>query len=59
MCSLPSFFTPGRAGEILNEKLEAIGVDSRDFGNHSFRSSGATPATNLNALDRLFKVHDR
>ena len=49
----------GRAGEIFKEKLEAIGVDSSRFSNHSFRSGEATSAANLNVPDRLFKVHGR
>ena len=41
----------GRAGEILKEKLEAIGVDSSRFSYHSFRSGGASSAANLNVPD--------
>jgi len=51
------YLSPGRAPEILKEKLEAIGVDSCGFSNHSFRSGGATAAANLNVPARLFKVH--
>ena len=49
--------TPSRAGEILKEKLEAIGLDPSKLTNHSFRSGGATSAANLKVPDRLFKVH--
>ena len=51
--------TASRAGEILKEKLETIGLDPSKFSNHSFRSGGATSAANLNVPDRLFKVHGR
>ena len=51
--------TASRAGEILKEKLKAIGLDPSKFSNHSFRSGGATSAANLNVPDRLFKVHGR
>ncbi|KAL9958766.1 hypothetical protein ACROYT_G035824 [Oculina patagonica] len=51
--------TASRAGEILKEKLLAIGLDPSKFSNHSFRSGGATSAANLNVPDRLFKVHGR
>ena len=52
--SLPS----RRATNILKENLEAVGVDSCSFRHHSsVRSGGATAAANLNAPDRLFKVH--
>ena len=51
--------TPSRAGEILKEKLGAIGADPSKFSDHSFRSAGATSAANLNVPDRLFKVHGR
>ena len=47
--------TASRAGEILKEKLLAIGLDPSKFSNHSFRSGGATSAANLNVPDRLFK----
>ena len=48
-----------RAGEILKEKLETIGLDPSKFSTHSFRSGGAISAANLNVSDRLFKVHGR
>ena len=51
--------SPSRAGEILKEKLEAIGLDPSKFTNHSFRSGGATSPANMNLPDRLFKVHGR
>ena len=51
--------TASRAGKILKEKLEAIGLDPHKFSNHSFRSGGATSAANLDLPDRLFKVHGR
>ena len=51
--------TPSRAGEILQEKLKAIGLDPSKFSNHSFRSGRATAAANLNLPDWLFKVHGR
>ena len=51
--------TASRAGEILKEKLKAIGVDPSKFSNHSFRSGGATSPANLYVPDRLFKVHGR
>ena len=51
--------TASRAGEILKEKLEAIGLDPSKFSNHSFGSGGATSAANLNVPDRLSKVHGR
>ena len=51
--------TAGRAGEILKEKLKAIGLDPSKFSSLSFRSGGATSAANLNVPDRLFKVHGR
>ena len=49
--------TANRAGEILKQKLEAIGLDPSKFSNHSFRSEGAISAADLNVPDRLFKVH--
>ena len=52
--------TASRAGEILKEKLEAIGLDPSRFSSHSFRSGGATSAANLNVPDpRLFKIDGR
>jgi len=51
--------TASRAGEILKEKSEAIGLDPSKFSSHSFRSGGATSAANLNVPDQLFKVHGR
>ena len=51
--------TASRAGEILKEKLEAIGLDPSKFSNRSFRSGGAASAVNLNVPDWLFKVHGR
>ena len=51
--------TASRAGEILKEKLESIGLDPSKFSNYSFRSGGATSAANLNVPDQLFKVHGR
>ena len=51
--------TASRAGEILKEKLEAIGLDPSMFTNHSFRSGGATSAANLSVPDWLFEVHGR
>ena len=47
-----------KAGEILKEKLEAIGVDPSRFSSHSFRSGGATSAANPNVPDRLFKLRE-
>ena len=55
----PKPLTASRAGEILKEKLEAIGLDPFKFSSHSFRSGAATSAANLNVPDRLFKVHGR
>ena len=36
--------TASRGGEILKEKLKAIGLDPSKFSNHSFRSGGPTSA---------------
>ncbi|CAH3040646.1 unnamed protein product, partial [Porites lobata] len=49
--------TAGRAGEILKEKLKAIGLDPSKFSNHSLRSGGATSAANQSVPERHFKVH--
>ena len=51
--------TAGRAGEILKEKLKAIGLDPSKFSNHSLRSGGATSAANQSVPERHFKVHGR
>ncbi|XP_033755155.1 uncharacterized protein LOC117338074 [Pecten maximus] len=48
-----------RAREILLEKLEIIGLDSKRFGLHSLRSGGATAAANAGVIDRMFKKHGR
>ena len=57
LSSKPLF--PGRAREILREKLEVIGVDSFGFNNLSFTSGGATATVDLNVSDGLIKVHGR
>ena len=44
-------------GDSKQLKLQAIGVDSYGFSNHSFRSGGVTAAENLNVPACLFKVH--
>lgn len=49
--------SPGRAREILKKNQKLLELTHVAFSNHSFRSSGATAAANLNAPDRLFKVH--
>ena len=37
--------------------LESIGLERRNFGLHSLRTSGATAAANAGICDRLFKKH--
>lgn len=49
--------SPGKAREILKKNQKLLELTHVAFSNHSFRSSGATAAANLNAPDRLFKVH--
>ena len=42
------------------EKLEVIGVDTKQFGLNSFRAGGATVAANNPSVsERLFKRHGR
>lgn len=48
-----------RAREILLKNIAAIGLDSKNYGLHSFRSGGATSAANSGVIDRLFKKHGR
>ena len=51
-----------RCREIFLEALKALGYDSKLFGLHSIRSSGASAAVNLPSgpvSDRLLKLHGR
>ena len=48
-----------RAREILLQNLSALGLDKSKFGLHSFRSGGATSASNRGVPDRLIKKHGR
>lgn len=41
------------------EKLEAIGLDKRQYGLHSLRSGGASAAALAGVPDRMFKRHGR
>ena len=45
-------------GHVL-DFLANIGLDSKNFGLHSLRSSGALATANLGVNDRLFKKHGR
>ena len=48
-----------RCREIFKEALEAIGVNSKQFGLHSLRAGGATAAAQIGVPDRLFRRHGR
>ena len=48
-----------RVRELLLEKLEAVGLDRKQFGLHSLRSGGASAAANAAVPDRWFKRHGR
>ena len=49
-----------RVRELVLEKLEAIGVDSKKFGLHSLRAGGASAAAaNAGVPDWMFKRHGR
>ena len=39
--------------------LQAVGLDTKQFGLHSLRAGGATAAANAGVPDRLFKRHGR
>ena len=41
------------------EKIAAIRLDSKEFGLHSLRSDGASPAANAGVPDRWFRRHGR
>ena len=45
--------------DLLNKKLENLGLAATEFGFHSLRAGGATAATNAGIPDRLFKRHGR
>ena len=45
--------------EAVLAKLEAIGLDRREYGLHSLRAGGATSAANAGVPDRMFKRHGR
>ena len=36
-----------------------IGLNTKDYGLHSVRAGGATPAANININDRLFGIPKR
>lgn len=46
-----------RARELVKEAFERIGVDSGDFGLHSFRSGGASLAAAMGVPERLIRRH--
>lgn len=48
-----------RARELILEKLKDLGLDTKQFGTHSFRSGGCTEAARQGIPDRLLKVHGR
>lgn len=48
-----------RAREILITNLKAVGIDSKQYGLHSFRSGGATAAVANGVSERLLKKHGR
>ena len=43
--------------ELRDKKLEAIGLDKRQYGLHSLRAGGASAAANTGVPDSLFKHH--
>ena len=45
--------------EAVLAKLEAIGLDKRQYGLHSLRAGGASAAANAGVPDRMFKRHGR
>ena len=45
--------------EAVLEKLEAIGLDKRQYGLHSLRAGGASAAANTGVPDRMFKRRGR
>jgi integrase len=45
--------------ETVLEKIEAIGLDRRQYGLHSLRAGGASAAANAGVPDRMFKRHGR
>ena len=45
--------------EAVLQKLEAIGLDRRQYGLHSLRAGGASAAANAGVPDRMFKRHGR
>ena len=45
--------------EAVLQKLEAIGLDKRQYGLHSLRAGGASAAANAGVPDRMFKRHGR
>ena len=45
--------------EAVLEKLQAIGLDKRQYGLHSLRAGGASAAANAGVPDRMFKRHGR
>lgn len=48
-----------RAREIFLQNIPMLGLDKSKFGLHSFRSGGATSASNSGVSDRLIKKHGR
>ena len=45
--------------EAVLEKIEAIGLDKRQYGLHSLRAGGASAAANAGVPNRMFKRHGR
>ena len=48
-----------RCREILKESLDAVGLNSKEYGLHSLRAGGASAAAAIGVPDRLFKRHGR
>ena len=47
------------AGEHILKAVEAIGLNTKLYGLHSFRRGGATYSARLGVKNRLFKNHGR
>ena len=48
-----------RARELVLTALTEVGEDAKQFGTHSFRSGGATAASNAGVSHSLLKSHGR
>ena len=48
-----------RMRELFLGKLSELGLDLKQFGLHSLRAGGATPAAKAGVPDHLFKRHGR